>query len=143
MRPAAICFPEAMLHAPHAGTLFVVSTPIGNLEDITLRGLRVLREAQVIAAEDTRRTARLLSHFEITTPTLSLHEHNEQARVPALIERLAAGDRVALVTDAGTPLLSDPGLLLVRAAIEHGIRVEPVPGASAILSALVASGSGG
>jgi 16S rRNA (cytidine1402-2'-O)-methyltransferase len=122
------------------GTLFVVSTPIGNLEDITLRALRVLREARVIAAEDTRRTGQLLTHFGITTPTLSLHEHNEHARAPQLIERLKAGDSIALVTDAGTPLLSDPGLTLVRRAIDEGLRIEPIPGCSAILPALVASG---
>lgn len=123
-----------------AGTLFVVSTPIGNLEDITLRALRVLRESHVIAAEDTRHTSRLLNHFGISTPTLSLHEHNERSRAPQLLERLAQGQHVALVTDAGTPLLSDPGLTLVRTAIEAGFRVEPIPGASAVLSALVASG---
>jgi 16S rRNA (cytidine1402-2'-O)-methyltransferase len=128
-----------MSHAPPTGTLSVVSTPIGNLEDITLRALRVLRESHVIAAEDTRRTARLLTHFGITTPTVSVHEHNEHARIAQLLERLAAGEHVALVTDAGTPLLSDPGLLLVRAAIDRGFRVEPIPGPSAILSALVAS----
>jgi 16S rRNA (cytidine1402-2'-O)-methyltransferase len=132
---------QAMSHAPPpTGTLSVVSTPIGNLEDITLRALRVLREADVIAAEDTRRTARLLGHFAIATPTISLHEHNEHARVRALASRLAGGQHVALVTDAGTPLLSDPGLLLVRTAIDLGARVEPIPGPSAILSALVASG---
>jgi 16S rRNA (cytidine1402-2'-O)-methyltransferase len=122
------------------GTLFVVSTPIGNLEDITLRALRVLREARIVAAEDTRRTARLLTHYGITTPTLSLHAHNEHARTPGLLDRLRAGESIALVTDAGTPLLSDPGLGLVRAAIEADLRVEPIPGPSAILAALVASG---
>lgn len=122
------------------GTLFVVSTPIGNLEDITLRALRVLREAAVIAAEDTRRTRGLLTHFDIRTPLLSLHEHNERARVPALLARLQAGSPVALVTDAGTPLVSDPGALLVERARSAGIRVEAVPGASAVLAALVSSG---
>jgi 16S rRNA (cytidine1402-2'-O)-methyltransferase len=126
--------------APQPGTLFVVSTPIGNLEDITLRALRVLREARVVAAEDTRRTGQLLAHFGITTPTISLHEHNEHTRTPQLIQRLRAGESVALVTDAGTPLLSDPGLTLVGHAIEAGLRVEPIPGCSAILPALVASG---
>ena len=130
-----------MSHAPRpTGTLFVVSTPIGNLEDITLRALRVLREAQVIAAEDTRHTGRLLTHFGIATPTVSLHEHNEHARSPQLLDRLRQGEHVAIVTDAGTPLLSDPGLLLVQGAIAEGLRVEPVPGCSAILSALVGSG---
>jgi 16S rRNA (cytidine1402-2'-O)-methyltransferase len=126
--------------ATPTGTLFVVSTPIGNLEDITLRALRVLREAQVVAAEDTRRTGQLLAHFDIATPTVSLHEHNEHARTPQLIERLRGGDSIAVVTDAGTPLLSDPGLTLVRRAIVEGIRVEPIPGPSAVLTALVASG---
>src|SRR5512139_2456764 len=100
------------LHAM-SGTLYVVATPIGNLEDVTLRALRVLREADLIAAEDTRRTARLLAHFSIGTPTTSFHAHNEQARSPQLIERLLAGQHVALVTDAGTPLVSDPGAGLV------------------------------
>ena len=122
------------------GTLFVVSTPIGNLEDITLRALRVLREAAVIAAEDTRRTRGLLTHFDIRTPLLSLHEHNERARVPALLARLQAGEAVALVTDAGTPLVSDPGATMVEQAREIGIRVEAIPGASAVLAALVSSG---
>ena len=122
------------------GTLFVVSTPIGNLEDITLRALRVLREAAVIAAEDTRRTRGLLTHFDIRTPLLSLHEHNERARVPALLARLQAGEAVALVTDAGTPLVSDPGATLVEQAREIGIRVEAIPGPSAVLAALVSSG---
>lgn len=122
------------------GTLYVVATPIGNLEDITLRALRVLREVAVIAAEDTRRTARLLQHYSISTPTTSVHEHNERARVPALLERLAGGESVALVSDAGTPVLSDPGTLLVAAAHAAGIRVEPVPGPSAALAAVSASG---
>src|SRR5687768_17474255 len=122
------------------GILYVVATPIGNLEDVTLRALRVLREVSVIAAEDTRRTARLLQHYSINTPTTSLHEHNERARTPGLIERLRRGDTVALVSDAGTPVLSDPGRLLVSAAHEAGIRVEPVPGPSAAVAALSASG---
>ncbi|MBM3817693.1 MAG: 16S rRNA (cytidine(1402)-2'-O)-methyltransferase [Acidimicrobiia bacterium] len=123
-----------------AGTLFVVATPIGNLEDITLRALRVLREADIVAAEDTRRTARLLTHHGISTPTLSFHEHNTRARLPQLIARLEAGERVALVTDAGTPGISDPGIELVRACIDRGIPVDPIPGASAPLTAAVASG---
>jgi len=123
-----------------SGTLYVVATPIGNLEDITLRALRVLREVDVIAAEDTRRTARLLSHHAITSRTVSFHEHNIRSRVPRLIERLEAGESVAIVTDAGTPGVSDPGLELVQAAIERGIAVDPIPGASAPLTALIASG---
>ena len=123
-----------------SGTLYVVATPIGNLEDITLRALRVLREVDVIAVEDTRRTARLLNHHAISTRTISFHAHNARARVPQLITRLEAGSSVAVVTDAGTPGISDPGLELVEAAISKGIAVDPVPGASAPLTALVASG---
>ena len=123
-----------------AGTLFVVATPIGNLEDITLRALRVLREADVIAAEDTRRTSKLLAHHGITTSTVSFHEHNSRTRIPQLIHRLQAGERVAVVTDAGTPGVSDPGVELVRACIDAGIAIDPVPGASAPLTAAVASG---
>ena len=123
-----------------AGTLFLVSTPIGNLEDITLRALRVLREADVIAAEDTRRTAKLLTRHGIDTPTLSFHEHNQRARLPRLLARLEAGEKVAVVTDAGTPSVSDPGLELVQACIERGIEIEPIPGPSAPLTAAIASG---
>jgi len=123
-----------------SGTLHVVATPIGNLEDITLRALRVLREVDVIAVEDTRRTARLLNHHAISTRTISFHAHNARSRVPQLISRLEAGSSVAVVTDAGTPGISDPGLELVQAAISKGIAVDPVPGASAPLTALVASG---
>jgi 16S rRNA (cytidine1402-2'-O)-methyltransferase len=122
------------------GTLYVVATPIGNLEDITFRAVRVLREVAVIAAEDTRRTARLLQHYSISTPTTSLHEHNERTRTPALIRRLEAGESMALVSDAGTPLISDPGGWLVAAAHEAGIRVEPVPGPSAVMAAVSGSG---
>lgn len=122
------------------GTLYVVATPIGNLEDVTLRALRILREVILIAAEDTRRTARLLQHYSISTRTTSLHEHNERTKTPALIARLQAGESIALVSDAGTPVVSDPGSHLVAAAHAAGIRVEPVPGASAVLAALSASG---
>jgi 16S rRNA (cytidine1402-2'-O)-methyltransferase len=125
------------------GTLYVVATPIGNLEDVTLRALRVLREVALIAAEDTRRTARLLQHYSIPTPTTSLHEHNEHARTPGLIGRLLAGDSIALVSDAGTPVVSDPGARLVAAAHAQSIRVEPVPGPSAVVASLSASGMGG
>jgi 16S rRNA (cytidine1402-2'-O)-methyltransferase len=123
-----------------SGTLFVVATPIGNLEDVSARALRVLREVSIIAAEDTRRTARLLSRFAIETPTTSLHEHNEQRKTSALIERLRSGESVALVSDAGTPTVSDPGRRLIVAAAESGCRVEPVPGPSALLAALAVSG---
>ena len=123
-----------------SGTLFVVATPIGNLEDFTFRALRVLRDADVIAAEDTRRTAKLLRHYEIATPTLSFHQHNTRSRMPQLIRRLKSGQRVALVTDAGTPGISDPGFELVDACLNEGISVDPVPGASAPLAAASASG---
>jgi 16S rRNA (cytidine1402-2'-O)-methyltransferase len=123
-----------------SGTLFVVATPIGNLEDITLRALRVLREADVIAAEDTRRTAKLLAHYSITTSALSFHAHNTRTRIPQLIARLDAGEAVALVSDAGTPGISDPGTELIQACWDRGILVDPIPGASAPLSAAVASG---
>lgn len=123
-----------------SGILYVVATPIGNLEDVTLRALRTLREVAVIAAEDTRRTARLLQHYSISTPTTSLHEHNERRRTPQLIARLAAGESVALVSDAGTPLISDPGALLVEAAHAAGHPVVPIPGPSAAMAAVSATG---
>jgi 16S rRNA (cytidine1402-2'-O)-methyltransferase len=123
-----------------SGTLSVVATPIGNLEDITLRALRVLREATVIAAEDTRRTAGLLAHHGIPTPTVSFHEHNARTRLPQLLARLQAGEHVALVTDAGTPGVSDPGVELVEACIRAGILVDPIPGPTAPLTAAIASG---
>src|SRR5579864_2911893 len=123
-----------------SGTLFVVATPIGNLEDVTLRALRVLREVSLIAAEDTRRTARLLARYAISTPTTSLHEHNEHRKSGAIVERLKRGESVALVSDAGTPTVSDPGGRLIQAAIAAGIRLEPLPGPSAALAALAVSG---
>jgi 16S rRNA (cytidine1402-2'-O)-methyltransferase len=122
------------------GTLFVVATPIGNLEDITVRALRVLRDVAVIAAEDTRRTAHLLARYDIRTPTTSLHEHNEWQKSESLIARLRAGEDVALVSDAGTPTVSDPGAHLIRTAVGAGINVEPVPGPSAVMAALSVSG---
>jgi 16S rRNA (cytidine1402-2'-O)-methyltransferase len=121
------------------GTLFLVATPIGNLEDITLRAIRVLREVRLIAAEDTRHTRTLLDHYQITTPSISYHEHNKLARLGDILSALAEGD-VALVSDAGTPALSDPGFELVSACIAAGFAVSPVPGPSAPVSALVASG---
>ena len=123
-----------------SGTLFVVATPIGNLEDVTLRALRVLRTVDLIAAEDTRRTARLLAHHGISTPTLSFHQHNTRGRVPQLVARLQQGASVALVTDAGTPGVSDPGVELVQACVTAGIVVDPVPGVSAPLAAAIGSG---
>jgi 16S rRNA (cytidine1402-2'-O)-methyltransferase len=122
------------------GTLYLVATPIGNLEDITARALRVLREAAVVACEDTRHTRKLLTHFRIEAQTVSYHEHNERERAAELVNLLAGGASVALVSDAGTPGVSDPGYRLVRAAIEHGISIVPVPGAVAFVAALVASG---
>ncbi len=122
------------------GTLFVVGTPIGHLEDITLRALRILKTVQLVAAEDTRRTGNLLRHYNIDTAVLSVHEHNEGGRVARLLTRLAAGDSIALVTDAGTPGVSDPGATLVAAVREAGFRVEPIPGASAVVTAISASG---
>jgi 16S rRNA (cytidine1402-2'-O)-methyltransferase len=118
----------------------VVATPIGNLEDVTLRALRILREVAVIAAEDTRRTARLLQHYSISTPTTSLHEHNEKAKGPVLVSRLTQGESIALVSDAGTPAISDPGARLVKLARDAGVKVEPVPGANAAIAALSVSG---
>jgi 16S rRNA (cytidine1402-2'-O)-methyltransferase len=123
-----------------AGTLYLVATPIGNLEDITLRALRVLRECDVVAAEDTRRTGQLLRHFEISRPLLSYHHFNEARRSEQILERLQAGGKVALVTDAGSPGISDPGERVVRAALAAGLRVESVPGPCALIAALTASG---
>jgi 16S rRNA (cytidine1402-2'-O)-methyltransferase len=120
--------------------LFIVATPIGNLEDITYRAVRILKEADVIACEDTRQTQKLLDHYGIRKPLVSYHEHNEQARASELIERIRRGVTLALVTDAGTPLVSDPGYRIVRAAIDAGIPVVPIPGANAALTALSASG---
>ena len=122
------------------GTLFVVATPIGNLDDVTARALRVLREVDVIAAEDTRRTSHLLTRYAITTPTTSLHEHNEQKKTATLLARLGAGGSIALVSDAGTPTVSDPGQRLIQAAVAAGVKIEPIPGPSAILATLAASG---
>jgi len=123
-----------------SGTLFVVATPIGNLGDITLRALEVLRSVAVVAAEDTRVTRRLLSRYDIATPMLSYHAHSDDRRTQELLDRLESGDDVALVTDAGTPLVSDPGEVLVGSWSTSGGSVVPVPGASAVLAALVASG---
>lgn len=122
------------------GTLFVVSTPIGNLGDFSYRGVETLRTVAAVLAEDTRHTVTLLRRYELRTPLVAYHEHNEAKTTPALVARLLAGESLALVSDAGTPLLSDPGARLVRAAVEAGVRVSPVPGASALLSALVTAG---
>jgi len=122
------------------GTLFLVATPIGNLEDITLRALRVMREAECVLAEDTRRTHILLKHHGIDTRLASLHAHTSESRVETLADELASGRSYALVTDAGTPLVSDPGAELVRAAVARGVRVEAIPGASAVMAALCVAG---
>src|SRR5690348_4064454 len=122
------------------GRLFIVGTPIGNLEDITLRALRTLKEVDLIACEDTRQTQKLLTHYNVETPTISYHEHNEMTRSAELVKRLEEGARVALVTDAGMPGISDPGYRLIALAIRHHIPVVPIPGPAAFLAALVASG---
>src|SRR5579862_2392730 len=121
-------------------TLYLVATPIGNLEDITLRALRVLKEVDVIACEDTRQTQKLLNHYAITTRTTSYHEHNEMAKSTELVKQMQEGASVALVTDSGMPGISDPGYRLIALSIRHRVPVVPVPGASAFLAALVASG---
>ncbi|MEO5741046.1 MAG: 16S rRNA (cytidine(1402)-2'-O)-methyltransferase [Vicinamibacterales bacterium] len=122
------------------GVLYVVATPIGNLEDMTLRAIKILKLVQLVAAEDTRRTGILLRHFDINTPILSVHEHNEKGRVERIVGRLAKGESVALVTDAGTPGISDPGAALVAAMRAAGFTVEPIPGANAVATAISASG---
>ena len=122
------------------GTLYLVATPIGNLSDITHRALQVLRDVYLIACEDTRHTQKLLNHYGINTKTISYHEHNEQQRAAQLIDQLKQGSNIAVVSDAGTPAISDPGFRLVRAAIENDVPVVPVPGPSALISALIAGG---
>jgi 16S rRNA (cytidine1402-2'-O)-methyltransferase len=132
--------PKTKLAEPAAGCLYVVATPIGNLEDITLRALHVLKTVDLVACEDTRQTAKLLSHFEISTRTVSYHEHNEITRAAEIIIELEQGAQVALVSDAGTPAISDPGHRLVNLCVRHGIKIVPLPGASAFVTALAASG---
>jgi 16S rRNA (cytidine1402-2'-O)-methyltransferase len=131
---------NAVSTGTHSPSLYLVATPIGNLEDITLRALRVLKEVDVIACEDTRQTQKLLSHYGITTRTISYHEHNEMTRSAELVKDMQEGTSVALVADAGMPGISDPGFRLISLAIRHHLPVVPVPGASAFLAALVASG---
>ncbi|MBI4661459.1 MAG: 16S rRNA (cytidine(1402)-2'-O)-methyltransferase [Verrucomicrobia bacterium] len=137
---AKIPEPASLFPPLTPGTLYLVSTPIGNLEDITLRALRTLRECDVIAAEDTRHTGRLLNHYEISKPLMSYFRFNEARRGAEIIDRLKRGQKVALVTDAGSPGISDPGQRIVRAALDEGQRVEAVPGPCALVAALTASG---
>lgn len=125
---------------PRSGELFLVATPIGNLKDITLRALEVLKAVDIVACEDTRTSGVLLKHYGITTPMKAYHTHNEAESTEKMIAELSSGKRIALISDAGTPLLSDPGARLVKAAIEAGVRVTPIPGASALLSALTVAG---
>ena len=125
---------------PENGVLFIVPTPIGNLEDMTFRGIRVLKESTLIAAEDTRHTKKLLMHYNINTPTISYFEHNRFTRIPQILDHLMSGKNIAVVTDAGTPGISDPAYKLIRATIENHIKVESIPGASASVTALSASG---
>ena len=123
-----------------SGILYIVATPIGNLEDITLRALRVLKEVDVIAAEDTRQTLKLLNHFEISKPLISYHRHNEEFKSDILLEKLKNGENIALVSDAGTPGICDPGEEIIKKAVEENIKIIPIPGACAMINALIASG---
>jgi 16S rRNA (cytidine1402-2'-O)-methyltransferase len=125
---------------PKPGTLYIVATPIGNLEDMTFRAVRILQAVDMIAAEDTRHTGRLLQHFQVRTPQISYHEHNSHSRIPEILEHLQYGKAIALVSDAGMPGISDPGYELIKACIEDGITVVPIPGASAVITALSAAG---
>ncbi len=121
------------------GKLYLVATPIGNLEDITLRAIRILKEVDIIAAEDTRHTLGLLNHFEISKPLISYHRHNEEVKTEILINKLIEGQNIALVSDAGTPVISDPGEEVVKEALKNNIEVIPIPGACAAINALIAS----
>ena len=123
-----------------SGTLYLVATPIGNLEDITFRAIRILKEVDLIAAEDTRQTLKLLNHYEISKPLISYHRHNEEVKQEILIEKLKEGKNIALVSDAGTPVISDPGEVIVKEALKEDIEVIPIPGACALINALIASG---
>ncbi len=123
-----------------SGTLYLVATPIGNLEDITLRAIRILKEVDLIAAEDTRHSLKLLNHLEISKPLFSYHRHNEDVKTDYLIDKLINGENIALITDAGTPAISDPGELIVKKAIENNINIVPIPGCCALINALICSG---
>ena len=129
-----------MIREDKTGMLYLCATPIGNLEDVTLRVLRILKEADVVAAEDTRQSIKLLNHYEIKTPLVSYHEHNKYEKTPVLVQRMLKGETIALVTDAGTPAISDPGEDLVRACYEAGIPVTSLPGPAAVITALTLSG---
>ena len=129
-----------LLRQNMSGILYIVPTPIGNLEDITLRALRVLKECDLIACEDTRQSLKLLTHFEISKPLVSFYSYNQQHRLPQIINKLLNGQKIALISDGGTPAISDPGYILVKEAVEKGVKVEPLPGASAVITALVGSG---
>lgn len=120
--------------------LFIVSTPIGNMEDITLRALETLKSVDLILAEDTRQTKKLLNHYKIDKPLTSFHEHNEEVKADQITEKIKSGDKIALVSDAGTPLISDPGFKLVRQLLSNGVEVESIPGASSVITALTSSG---
>ncbi|MBD2313461.1 16S rRNA (cytidine(1402)-2'-O)-methyltransferase [Desertifilum sp. FACHB-1129] len=124
----------------HLGTLYIVGTPIGNLEDMTFRAIRILQSVGAIAAEDTRHTGKLLQHFQITTPQISYHEHNQQQRIPELLQRLRMGEDIAVVTDAGMPAIADPGYELIKASIAENIPIVPIPGANAAITAVCAAG---
>src|SRR5262249_23703356 len=140
-QPHGLCYTPAVSQQRElAAGLYLVATPIGNMEDITLRAIRVLKQCDLIACEDTRQTQKLLNHHAIETPTISYHEHNEASRAAELIEKLAQGIRMAVVSDAGTPGISDPGFRLVSLAIQRGVPIVPIPGPVAFVSALVASG---
>lgn len=123
-----------------SGILYLVATPIGNLEDITFRAIRILKEVDLIAAEDTRQTLKLLNHYEISKPLISYHRHNEEVKVEGLIQKLKEGKNIALVSDAGTPVISDPGEVIVKEAIKEQIKIIPIPGACALINALITSG---
>ena len=123
-----------------SGTLYLVATPIGNLEDITFRAIRILKEVDLIAAEDTRQTLKLLNHYEINKPLISYHRHNEEVKQEVLIQKLKEGQNIALVSDAGTPVISDPGEVIVKEALKENIKVIPIPGACALINAVIASG---
>ncbi len=123
-----------------SGTLYLVATPIGNLEDITFRAINILKQVDIIAAEDTRQTLKLLNHYEISKPLISYHRHNEEVKVESLIQKLKDGNNIALVSDAGTPVISDPGEIIVREAIKEEINIVPIPGACALINALITSG---